>query len=86
MPQSRFITALCKKNAGTILFLNDFPDNSVMHSGRNDCMQNVLLYICIYVVFVFCFFYYYNYCCRGPQGRIAVLANCATLYKHCINK
>ena len=32
-----FITALCKKNAGTILFLNDFPDNSLMHLGRNDC-------------------------------------------------
>ena len=26
-----------KKNAGTILFLNDFPDNSLMHLGRNDC-------------------------------------------------
>ena len=26
-----------KKNAGTILFLNDFPDNSSMHLGRNDC-------------------------------------------------
>ena len=25
------------KNAGTILFLNDFPDNSLMHLGRNDC-------------------------------------------------
>ena len=25
------------KNAGTILFLNDFPDNSLMHPGRNDC-------------------------------------------------
>ena len=37
MPHSRFITALCKKNAGTILFLNDFPDNSLMHLGRNDC-------------------------------------------------
>ena len=34
MPHSRFITALCKKNAGTILFLND---NSLMHLGRNDC-------------------------------------------------
>ena len=22
---------------GTILFLNDFPDNSMMHLGRNDC-------------------------------------------------
>ena len=39
MPHSRFITALYKnkKNAGTILFLNDFPDNSLMHLGRNDC-------------------------------------------------
>ena len=37
MPHSRFITALCKKNAETILFLNDFPDNSLMHLGRNDC-------------------------------------------------
>ena len=26
-----------KKNAETILFLNDFPDNSLMHPGRNDC-------------------------------------------------
>ena len=26
-----------KKNAGTILFLNDFPDTSLMHLGRNDC-------------------------------------------------
>ena len=26
-----------KKNAGTILFLNDFPGNSLMHLGRNDC-------------------------------------------------
>ena len=25
-----------KKKAGTILFLNDFPDNSLMHLGRND--------------------------------------------------
>ena len=25
------------KNAGTILFLNDFSDNSLMHLGRNDC-------------------------------------------------
>ena len=24
------------KNAGTILFLNNFPDNSLMHLGRND--------------------------------------------------
>ena len=37
MPHSRFINALCKKNAGTILFLNDFPDNSLMHLGGNDC-------------------------------------------------
>ena len=37
MPHSRFVTALCKKNAATILFLNDFPDNSLMHLGRNDC-------------------------------------------------
>ena len=37
MPHSRFITALCKKNAGTILFLNHFPDNSLMHLGRSDC-------------------------------------------------
>ena len=29
---------LCvKKNAGTILFLNNFSDNSLMHLGRNDC-------------------------------------------------
>ena len=42
MPHSRFIIALCKKNAGTILFLNDFPDNSLMHLGRNDC--NFLAY------------------------------------------
>ena len=26
-----------KKNAGTILFLNIFSDNSLMHLGRNDC-------------------------------------------------
>ena len=26
-----------KKNAGTILFLNDFPDNSLMHLGGNGC-------------------------------------------------
>ena len=25
-----------KQNAGTILILNDFPDNSLMHLGRND--------------------------------------------------
>ena len=25
------------KNAGTILFLNDFPDNFFMHLGRNYC-------------------------------------------------
>ena len=25
------------KNAGTILFLNDFPDNSLMYLWRNDC-------------------------------------------------
>ena len=25
-------------------------------------------------------------CCRGPQGRIVILANCVTLYKNCINK
>ena len=37
MPHSRFITALYKKIAGTILFLDDFPDNSLMHLGRNDC-------------------------------------------------
>ena len=37
MPHSRFITALSKKNAGTILFLNDFPDNSLMHLDRNEC-------------------------------------------------
>ena len=38
MPHLRFITALCKKkNAGTILFLNDFPDNFFIHLGRNDC-------------------------------------------------
>ena len=37
MPHSRFITALCKKNVGTILLLNDFPDNFLMHLGRNDC-------------------------------------------------
>ena len=37
MPHSRFITALCTNNAGTILFLNDFPDNSLMQLGRNDC-------------------------------------------------
>ena len=28
---------LMYKNAGTILFLNNFPDNSLMHLGRNDC-------------------------------------------------
>ena len=37
MPHSRFITALCKKNAGTIFFLNDFPANFFMLLGRNDC-------------------------------------------------
>ena len=40
MPHSHFITALCQKknkNAGTILFLNDFPDNSLMHLVKNDC-------------------------------------------------
>ena len=25
-------------------------------------------------------------CCRGPRGRIVILANCVTLYKNCINK
>ena len=37
MPHSRFLTALCKKIAGDILFLNDFRKNSLMHFGRNDC-------------------------------------------------
>ena len=26
-----------KQKAETILFLNDFPDNSLMHPGRNGC-------------------------------------------------
>ena len=26
-----------KRNVGTILFLYDFSDNSLMHLGRNDC-------------------------------------------------
>ena len=35
MPHSHFISVLCKKNAETALFLNDFPDNSLMHVDRN---------------------------------------------------
>ena len=43
----------------------------------------VILSCCtyVYIYSVRFYYYYYNYCCRGPQGRIAVLANCATLYK-----
>ena len=29
-----FYYSFMSKNAGTILFLNDFPDNSLMHLGR----------------------------------------------------
>ena len=38
--------------------------------------------IIIIIITIICIFSFY----RGPQGRLAIIANCVTLFKHCINK
>ena len=55
---------------------------SIIHCDANCLNLAVSAGLCFtYVYMVYCLVI----CCRGPQGRIVILANCDTLYK-LINK